>query len=74
MSFIPDSISQQLCCCIAGKMSVFLHFCLPTVIHPSEIMKLSKDAGGIVYTEGKFAKEQEHGFDTDMSVLAGNVV
>lgn len=37
-------------------------------------MKLSKDAGGIVYTEGKLAKEQEHGFDTDMSVLAGNVV
>lgn len=37
-------------------------------------MKLSKDAGGIVCIEDKLAKKQEHGFDTDMSVLASNVV
>lgn len=52
-------------------MSVFLS---STVIHPSEIMRLSKDAGGIVCIEDKLAKEHECGFDTDMSVLASNVV
>lgn len=52
------------------NLSVFLHSWPSTVIHPSEIMQLSKDAGGIVSIEDKLAKEQEYGFDTDMSVLA----
>lgn len=37
-------------------------------------MKLSKDAGGIVCIEDKLAKEHECGFDTDMSVLASDVM
>lgn len=37
-------------------------------------MNLSKNAGGIVCIEYKLAKEQEHGFDTVMSVLACSVM
>lgn len=56
------------------NLSVFLPSWPSTVIRPSDIMNLSKDAGGIACIEYKLAKEQEHGFDTVMSVLACSVM